>query len=151
MDICKRRLMKELSTAEKGLPSGLTLVSANDLTSWYIDITVDSNSLYQGQIYRLMFMYSPNYPMKVPNVQFVPDENRPIPIHPHIYANGHICLDILGDGWTPVQNTVSVCLSIQSMLAGNHTNERPPDNDSYVRSAPKYAQDSRFIYHDDSV
>lgn len=42
-----------------------------------------------------------------------------IPVHPHIYGNGHVCLDLLGAGWSPVHNITSVALSLQSMLAGN--------------------------------
>lgn len=42
-----------------------------------------------------------------------------IPLHPHVYTNGHICLDLLGEGWTPIHSMNSVAISIQSMLAGN--------------------------------
>lgn len=55
--------------------------------------------------------------------------DRPeIPIHPHVYSNGVICLDLLsnGNGWSPVQSVESVCMSIQSMLTGNTKNGTPP-------------------------
>ena len=74
-----------------------------------------------------------------------------IPIHPHIYSNGHICLNLLGDDWTPACSIESILLSIQSMLTTNDKNERPPDDKSYIRHAPLNPKNSRFVYHDDSV
>ena len=83
---------------------------------------------------------------------FKKTETRPVPIHPHIYTNGYICLDLLGtQGWSPVQNVESVCVSIQSMLTGNTKRERPEGNDEFVRMNRARPRDVNFYYHDNTV
>ncbi|MCJ1298487.1 hypothetical protein MMC08_001277 [Hypocenomyce scalaris] len=135
------------------LPPGITLVTAEDFKEWQMDIRIlDPNPLYLNKTYRLRFRFSNNYPIEAPEVTFITREDREIPMHPHIYSNGIICLDLLGSaGWSPVQNVESVCMSIQSMLTGNSKNERPPDNEDLVRRNPQRPRDIRFHYEDDTV
>lgn len=101
--------------------------------------------------------------------QGVDNGHRPIPIHPHIYTNGIICLDLLGTaGWSPVQSVESVCMSLQSMLTGNTKNERPPGDKEFCASMGPRGKDGwsssskggwgrrglkdvRFDYDDDTV
>ncbi|KAI9731479.1 MAG: hypothetical protein M1834_004599 [Cirrosporium novae-zelandiae] len=150
-----RRLGKELSKMHEHLPPGISLVSADNFKEWHMDIRVlDSNPLYAGQIYRLKFRFSSNYPIEAPEVTFtaLTDPSRPIPIHPHIYSNGIICLDLLGSqGWSPVQSVESVCMSIQSMLTGNTKNERPPGDAEFVKRNMLSPKDIRFVYEDETV
>lgn len=106
-------------------------------------------------------------------------------MHPHVYTNGHICASILGrceraciaktpgPEWSPVLNAVSVCITMQSMLASCKKKEwcvyaagpprrrlfppvppqltpsRPKGNDSYVARAPANPKHTRWEYHDD--
>jgi ubiquitin-conjugating enzyme E2 W len=148
-----KRLNKELSKISASLPPGITLVSAENLEEWFLDIKVlDQNPLYAGQTYRLKFKFSDKYPIEPPEVTFLKLGDRPIPMHPHIYSNGIICLDLLGaQGWSPVQNVESVCMSIQSMLTGNSKNERPPGDEDFVRSNQLRPRDIDFFYHDNTV
>ncbi|KAI9687668.1 MAG: hypothetical protein M1820_010411 [Bogoriella megaspora] len=148
-----KRLSKELQKLQGPLPPGITLIQAENFEQWLMDIkVVDDNPLYRGEVYRLKFKFSSSYPIEAPEVTFVHDETHPIPIHPHIYSNGIICLDLLdSSGWSPVQNVESVCVSLQSMLTGNTKNERPEGNDAFVRTNRQRPRDINFVFHDNKV
>jgi len=148
-----KRLAKELPKIHSNLPPGITLVSADGFEEWFMDIEVlDANPLYMNQVFRLKFKFNANYPIEPPEVTFLKLANRPIPMHPHVYSNGFICLDLLGQqGWSPVQNVQSVCMSIQSMLTGNTKNERPPGDEDFVRSNKLSPRNVDFYYHDNTV
>jgi len=153
LNFAHKRLQKELAKIHSSLPPGIELVAADNLEEWLLDIQVlDQNPLYLNQVYRLKFRFGSTYPIEPPEVVFVRQPDRPIPIHPHIYSNGIICLDLLGSqGWSPVQNVESVCMSIQSMLTGNSKNERPPGDEEFVRSNRLRPKDIDFYYHDNKV
>lgn len=155
MSFAVRRLQKELSEIHKdGLPQGISLVKADDFDEWLLDIRVfGENPLYKGQRFRLKFKFGNNYPIEPPEVTFTTGLERQIPMHPHIYSNGIICLDLLSpsQGWSPVQNVESVCVSIQSMLASNRKNERPEGNDEFVARNTKSPKHINFVYDDPTV
>lgn len=79
-----------------------------------IDIDGATGTLYDGEKFQLLFKFSDQYPFDSPQVTFIGSN---IPLHPHIYSNGHICLSILTDDWSPALSINSVCLSILSMLS----------------------------------
>lgn len=135
------------------LPPGVELVKADEFTEWLMDIKVlDDNPLYRNEVYRLKFRFPNNYPIEAPEVVFVKDDTHPIPWHPHIYSNGIICLDLLDrQGWSPVHNVESVCVSLQSMLTGNTKKERPPGDENFVKYNTQRPKDINFLFHDNSV
>lgn len=165
----QKRLLKEYKHIALNKLPGVTLVkNSDDLTEFIFRLKFVNHKLYDDDdLYHLRIRIGREYPVDSPQVQFIkydvidvdaqdtddtPAASAPkIPVHPHVYSNGHICLNLLGADWTPACTVESVVLSVQSMLNTNEANERPPDNDSYVRYAPKNPKDTTFVFHDDKV
>eukprot|EP00002_Diphylleia_rotans_P002118 TRINITY_DN112_c0_g2_i1.p1 TRINITY_DN112_c0_g2~~TRINITY_DN112_c0_g2_i1.p1 ORF type:complete len:153 (-),score=24.46 TRINITY_DN112_c0_g2_i1:92-550(-) len=143
-----RRLLKELSDMQKKPTPGIELLETHDMKRWKIVIIGAPGSLYHGERFILQFTFSDGYPLDAPEVIFV----QSIPKHEHIYGNGHICLSILYDDWSPALSVNAVCLSILSMLSSATKKESPPDNDMYVmNSRGRSPKESRWWFHDDKA
>lgn len=156
--VAMRRLQSELQEWLTNAPEGCRLISFEPLTVWIIEMDGPDESpsglhpLYQGQTFKLRITFSPQYPLESPEVVFMP----PSPIHPHIYTNGHICLDILYDskdgGWSPALTVSKISLSLRSMLASNTELKRPVGDEAYCQhTRGKSPKASNWQFDDDSV
>ena len=69
---------------------------------------------YEGGIFVIDIDLSDGYPMKPPKMKF--DTKV---WHPNVsWQTGAICLDILGDEWSPALSILKVLVTLQSVLAG---------------------------------
>mmetsp|Transcript_30416 Transcript_30416/g.55466 ORF Transcript_30416/g.55466 Transcript_30416/m.55466 type:complete len:152 (+) Transcript_30416:126-581(+) len=149
---CSRRLTKELEVMKARPPEeGITVVEVYDGPKgqvWILGLSGAAETVYAGEAFTLQFTFSKDYPMDSPEVIFVGKS----PDHPHVYSNGHICLSILYDHWSPALTVHAVCLSILSMLSSCKEKARPQDDTDYVfRVGGKSPKLSRWQYDDDSV
>ncbi|KAH8307558.1 hypothetical protein KR044_002582 [Drosophila immigrans] len=142
-----RRLHKELMSLIKEPPPGVTVDTESvqqNLSEWKINIKGFEGTLYEGEDFQLLFKFNNKYPFDSPEVTFIGSN---IPVHPHVYSNGHICLSILTEDWSPALSVQSVCLSIASMLSSCREKKRPPDNTLYVKTCNKNPKKTKWWYH----
>ena len=105
-----------------------------------------NNTIYEGEVFKLRVSFPKEYPTVPPSVYFLKDS---MPVHEHVYTNGDICLNLLGNGWRPTITVAQLSLSILSMLSSAKTKGIPQDNAVHAASAPGKPQEG-WMYHDDS-
>lgn len=116
---------------------------------WVAAVPMPAESVYAGEVHRLEFIFCNQYPIESPQVKFL----LPSPEHHHVYSNGHICLNILYEEWSPALTVKSVIMSLISMLHSAPRKSRPPDDVLYSSKCPASAnpKHTRFMYDDDKV
>jgi ubiquitin-conjugating enzyme E2 W len=75
---------------------------------WHVSFSGSVGTLYEGEQFTLRIRFTDRYPFMAPHVVFL----GTAPVHPHVFSNGHICLNILGTDWSPALTAKSLCLSI---------------------------------------
>ncbi|KAJ1679485.1 hypothetical protein EV182_001954 [Spiromyces aspiralis] len=154
--IHSKRLRKDLDNMLNNPPSNIQIQDITDMRNWKITLYGAKGTLYEGEKYTLSFSFGSSYPIEPPEVMFVGEA----PVHPHVSGpdavvvrvfNGHICLSILAEGWSPALTVESVCVSILSMLSSCDRKIPPPDNWQYVRRARPSPKGSKWDFHDDKV
>jgi ubiquitin-conjugating enzyme E2 M len=105
--LAEKRLKSEIEELDP-LPNILFIPSPdNDLFSFTITITAEEG-YWKGGTYSFQFNYPPNYPYKPPKIKCVEKI-----YHPNIDSEGHVCVSVLREDYSPV---FSLNHFIQSLL-----------------------------------
>lgn len=137
-----KRIISDLMSLRKDPVSNIhTYFNEEDIFTVKALIIGPENTPYEGGFYFFKLTFPERYPHKPPKGKYETTDGR-IRFNPNLYANGYICLSILGTwsgpSWTSVQTLKSVLISLQSLL-----------NDVPLRNEPGYttidATDSKAL------
>lgn len=148
--LASKRVQKELLRFSEGDGTCELALEVVSPSCWQIAFVGPAGSIYAGESFKLKVEFTSDYPMDSPIVVFM---QGGVPVHEHVYSNGHICLNILGEDWSPALTVKSVVLSIVSMLSSATKKERPRDDARYsaTHGGSSNPKNTRFAYHDDAV
>ena len=128
---CLNRIKKDIEYLYKdeAIYHGICIQpSENNFSNLTAIIIGPEDTPYDGGFFQFFIAFPPNYPFIPPRVKLLTTSNGRIRFNPNLYANGKVCLSILGtwEGpvWTASQNLGTVLVSIQSLM-----NEKPYCNE----------------------
>ncbi|KAL1421064.1 hypothetical protein MTO96_023492 [Rhipicephalus appendiculatus] len=146
MPFCLHRLRKDFANFAAQPPTGVYISpEEEDMTRVHALIVGPPGTPYEGGFFQFFMKFPPDYPIRPPRVRMVTTDAGRVSFNPNLYANGKVCLGILGtwEGpeWSPAQDIESVLVSIQSLM-----NEKPCNNEPALWPAR-----SSFVKHYNDV
>ncbi|KAL1443440.1 hypothetical protein MTO96_007518 [Rhipicephalus appendiculatus] len=118
---CLMRVKRDIADFKADpLPGIYISPEESDLTRVHALIVGPEGTPYEGGFFHFFMKFPANYPVNPPRVRIMTTDAGRVRFNPNLYANGKVCLSILGtwEGppWSPVQCIGSVLVSIQSLL-----------------------------------
>eukprot|EP00752_Nemacystus_decipiens_P008465 g7565.t2 len=126
---CIRRVRNDIKSVMRDPVPGLFVCPDEDLvTVVHALVTGPFDTPYEGGFYYFVLHCPDDYPHNPPRVRLLTTGGGKVRFNPNLYANGKVCLSILGTwsgpSWSPVHSISSVLLSIQSLMS-----EKPYHNE----------------------
>jgi len=119
------RLAGEGTEAMKKQNDGIWLrpVGGEDLFKWECLVLGPALSPYAFGFFTFRIQFPEDYPSNAPHIVIQTTDGGKTRFNPNLYADGKVCLSILGtwrgesgEQWSAVQNAQSVMVSIQSLM-----------------------------------
>ncbi|GLH15758.1 Ubiquitin-conjugating enzyme E2-17 kDa [Gryllus bimaculatus] len=114
----QKRVLKDLQKLEEEPPAGVSAApNEHNVMEWNAIIIGPGDTPFEDGIFRLTLKFTELYPNEPPKVRFLSEI-----FHPNVYCDGSICLDVLGEHWSPAYDATTILLSIQSLLGDPNPN-----------------------------
>ncbi|KAJ5801805.1 uncharacterized protein N7518_003873 [Penicillium psychrosexuale] len=137
-DQCTLRLVRELRQVEQSEQLAFTIYyEESNIRDIQALIIGPPGTPYELGFYEFSIRIPSDYPANPPVVKIRTTNRGRTRFGPNLYANGKVCLSILGtwhgsrgEQWSPAQGLESVLLSIQSLLSSNPYTLEPGFDDN---------------------
>lgn len=116
-----------------------------DITKIHALLTGPSETPYEGGFFLFKVDVPYDFPNCPPKVELLTTDFGRVRFNPNLYANGKVCLSILGTwsgpSWSPAQSISSVLISIQSLMNSRpYCNEPGFENPTNPRDVDAYSE-----------
>ena len=123
--------MRDLRRLASDPPHGVSAAPQDDnILLWRAIIFGPEDTVWEGGTFQLELTFAEDYPNKPPAVIFTTRI-----FHPNVYNDGKICLDILQNTWSPINDVSAVLISVQSLLADPNA-DSPANNEAATGAGP---------------
>ena len=106
-------------------------------------ITGPEDTSYENGFYLFDFTFPSDYPHKPPKCLYLTTQGNSR-MNPNLYANGYVCLSLLGTwsgpSWTSCNTLTSICMSLRALVL----NSKPIQNEP---SFEKETGERSFSFH----
>ncbi|KXT10907.1 hypothetical protein AC579_3483 [Pseudocercospora musae] len=150
-----QRITREIATAQKGTDLSIAVACRDsDVRHVRALIIGPPETPYEFGFFEFDMKFSKDYPIKPPAVRCITTNGGRTRFNPNIYAEGKVCLSILGtwrgnpgEEWSSAQGLESVLLSIQSLMSANPY-ENEPGYETHKKEEPNPAAYVAKIRHE---
>ncbi|KAH6940803.1 hypothetical protein HPB50_007022 [Hyalomma asiaticum] len=113
------RIKRDIADIAADPPSGIYIAATDDDIAT-IDAMVigPADTPYEGGFFRFLIACPTTYPNDPPSVRFLTTDGGKVQMHPRLYMNGYVSLDIIDGerGWSPAQSLSSLFVSLRSLF-----------------------------------
>lgn len=137
------RITKEIAHINKGADLSLAVACRDDDVRQLRALIVGPpDTPYEFGFFEFQVKFPKEYPIKSPSVICITTNGGQTRFNPNIYAQGKVCLSILGtwqgekgEEWSSAQGLESVLLSIQSLMSPNPWENEPGEEGGKITDA----------------